>query len=113
MSAIDYEIQRFFDSMLDIRDRIDVYEKWMAKYLSFRPNYPKWTTKEGQELALQEITDNHLEKLIPFIAQKDPENKTKWIDIFKQEKRYRLIKNEINDLRRYYNKMQQVEEECF
>lgn len=106
MAQLDYDEQRFYDHIIAIRCAIEDYEAWCKKYLEQREFYPTWKTKEGRELKIQDITDSHLENLIPFVLKRDPNNQTHWFDAFKREKYYRQLCKEIKDLKAEYKYMQ-------
>lgn len=106
MAQLDYDEQRFYDHRINIRWTIEDYEEWCKEYLEQRKSYPMWKTKEGRELKIQDITDNHLENLIPFVLKKDPKNQTHWIDVFRAERNYRQLCKEIKDLKAEYECMQ-------
>ena len=113
MSQIDDDIQRFYDSMVILRWDMEDNKKWIEKYLSFRDEYPDWITKEGQHIKLKDLTDSHLNNLIPFVKRKDPDNKTNWIKILEQEKTYRGLKIKLNKSQEELAYMEEVEENVF
>ena len=106
MAQLDYDEQRFYDHIVNIRWTIQDYENLCNDYLEQRKHYPMWKTKDGIKIKIQDITDNHLENLISFILKKDPKNQTHWIDVFKREKYYRQLCKEIKDLKAEYKYMQ-------
>ena len=114
MSYIDNEIQRFFDHKVSLSWAIDDYTKWMQDYKSKRNKYPDWITKDGIHIKVCDISDQHLNNLIPFVEKRDPENKTHWVDVFKAEKRYRaLLTEQLKHLKIEYAEMERVAELCF
>lgn len=112
MSTIDYEITDFYNHMAGLAWDIDDYTKWMKAYETMRLGYPTWVTKDGKKLRIYEISSSHLDNLIEFIQKKDPDNKTKWVDVFKAEKRYRELALEIKKLKTEYDRMQSISDEC-
>lgn len=113
MSWIDYDIERFYDSMVTLRLEMEDYKKWIQNYLSFRDKYPDWITKGGQHIMLKDLTDSHLNNLILFVKRKDPENKTNWIKILEQEKTYRELKFKLNKAKEELGYMEEVKEKVF
>lgn len=83
-------------------------ENWKAEYESKRDKYPDWVTRFGEHIKLRDINDDYLDNLIRFVSFKDPKNKTKWIDVFNAEKRYRSVMIDIAKCKKvlaYYERM--------
>lgn len=112
MSAMDYDIARFYDRMASLRWNIEDYEKWMADYESKRQTYPAWVTKDGTHIWIYEIEDSHLDNLIHFVERKDPENKTHWVDVFRAEKRYRRLRERLPSMKMELMNMEVFSDEC-
>lgn len=112
MSAIDKEIASFYAEVASLKIEIDDCKKWIADYENKRANYPAWVTKDGQHIWVYEIDEDHLDNLIPFVQRKDPENKTRWVDVFKAEQKYRRLKNELPYMRAELLNMESVVNKC-
>lgn len=90
----DYMETQFFGELASTTMGIDDMERWINTYLHQRGNYPSWTTKDGKEIKVGDITDSHLENLLNFV----PSDCT-WHKAFEYEKKYRKMKNELTELR--------------
>lgn len=108
MAQLDYDKQRFYDHMVNVRWTIEDYEEWCKKYLKARKSYPAWKTKAGELIKIENITDSHLENLIPFVLKADPNNQTHWFDAFKREKYYRQLCKELKHLKAELNYLQDI-----
>lgn len=68
------------------------YEEMLAKYCE---NTLVWRTASKENFIIKDITDDHLQKLIDFLKEKDPEKKVNdckaknWILIIQAEKNLR------------------------
>lgn len=113
MSYINYEINNFFDYLMCLRWNIEDYEKWINSYKDVRKNYPDWKTQKGEYIKIENLSDEHLTNLIKFIKRKDPNNKTKWIEIFEQEKEYRKKIKEFLKMKEELINAEYVSEVCF
>ena len=111
MSAIDDEIQSFFDKIASISWCINDYKRWMKEYEKQRDNYPNWITKNGEHIKIQNIENTHLDNLIKFMGKKDPENA--WTFAFKYEKKYRELKKKIPEMENEYKEMRRISEIVF
>lgn len=109
MAQLDYDEQRFNDHMVNVQLNIEYYGKWCKKYLEERKSYPLWKTKEGKEIKIEDITDSHLENLIPFVLKKDPKNQTHWFDALERERYYRRLCKELRQLNAEYRYMQSID----
>lgn len=91
----DYMEEQFFGHVADVRMRIDSKETWIKDYTSKRESYPCWTTRDGQQIKVENVTDSHLENLLNFLPEKNV-----WHRIFECEKLYRKFKKEISELKK-------------
>lgn len=91
----DYQEQIFFGEVAEARLELSELSRWKADYESKRDKYPSWITSSGQHIKVRNITNSHLENLLKFVKKRDPNNETKWYDIFKAEKFYRGINTRI------------------
>ena len=107
--GIDFETDGFFGEMASMRMDLEAYKEWCRTYESF--NYPKWTMKDGSQIALCDITDSHLDNAIALVGRREPDNG--WINIFKQEKKYRSIKDKIATLQLDLGKMEEIMDKVF
>ena len=87
-----------FTEYAETQLELDELRQWKQKYESHRDKYPPWVTKAGEQIKVKDLTDSHIEALIDFIPTKDPNNKTKWINVIKSEKQYRTINAKISRL---------------
>lgn len=106
---IDFEIDRFFGKIASIRMDIQDIEKWCNTYEGF--NYPKWTTKEGSQIALKDMTDEHLRNTISLVRRKDPTNT--WLKALLQEKTYRELRIKLDSLISELENMEKISETIF
>lgn len=102
--GIDFETDGFFGSMASMRMDLEDYNRWCRTYESF--NYPKWTMRDGEQIALGDMTDNHLENTIALVEKKDPNNG--WLGALQQEKRYRELQSKIKSLKSELAKMEEI-----
>ena len=107
--GIDFETDGFFGEMASMRMDLETYKEWCRAYESF--NYPKWTMKDGNEIALGDMSVSHIDNSISMIGKKDPSNG--WINIFKQEKKYRSLKDKIATLQLDLGKMEEIMDKVF
>lgn len=91
----DYQEQIFSSEIAEAHLELNELIRWKADYEFKRDKYPPWITSLGQHIKVRDITNSHLENLLKFIKKKDPNNKTRWYDIFKAEKFYRRINTRI------------------
>ena len=92
----------------EIRERIYENEKWINDYLSKRENYPKWTTRDGRQISVGDITDSHLENLLNFVPRGNV-----WHQVFTCEKLYRKLKEELPNLKRANIECNKVMDLCY
>lgn len=112
MSAIDDEIQRFYDRMVSLSWGIENYSKWMREYEKYRDEYPAWVTRDGREIKIRDLSDKHLANLIPFVERTDPKNETRWAELLKQEQKYRNFSKKVAEMEAELAKMREVSEMC-
>ena len=112
MSCIDDQITDFFNHMASVRWDLEDSEKWLRDYEKNRYGYPDWVTENGVHIKIYELTDSHLANLIPFVEREDPENKTKWIDLLRAEKRYRELIKKIQKMKEKLANMEHVSNVC-
>lgn len=91
----DYMEEMFFNRVMEVRETINDYEKWIEDYLEKRKKYPEWVTRDGKHIPVGEVTDSHLENLLNFL----PEN-TAWHKAFEYEKTYRRLKEKLISLKK-------------
>lgn len=102
--GIDFETDGFFGSMASMRMDLEDYNRWCRTYESF--NYPKWTMKDGNQIALGDMSDRHLANTIALVERKEPDNG--WLVALKQEKTYRELKSKIKTLKSELAKMEEI-----
>ena len=107
--GIDFETDGFFGEMASMRMDLETYKEWCSTYESF--NYPKWTMKDGNEIALGDMSESHIDNSISMLDKKNHTNG--WIDILKQEKKYRSLKDKIATLQLDLEKMEEIMNEVF
>lgn len=113
MSAIDDEICDFFNKKATLDWELRDAMNWITEYESFRYEYPDWINKDGIHMKIYDITDSHLTNLIAFVSRNDNENKTHWVDVFEQERKYRILKKRISEIKAELDKMEEVIDKCF
>lgn len=113
MAAIDNLVSSFFNELITLRWDIEDYTSWMKKYESQRYKYPEWITKSGKHIKIYDLEDSHLDNLISFVAKKDKENKTHWIDVLKSEQRYRKLKSTVYDMQDKLAVMESIEDTVY
>lgn len=104
----DYMEQQFFSEAVEIRETICDTENWINNYLTERENYPKWKTREGKEIAVKDITDEHLNNLLSFLP-----NKNVWHKALMCEKTYRNMKKKLVELKKASAECERVMNMCF
>ena len=109
MSAIDLEMDRFFGEIASIRMDINVYEEWCRKYEAFE--YPKWKTKDGNEIALSDMSDTHLANTISMLEK--IESDSGWLKAMKQERKYRIYKCKIKELQNELTFLDEISSSIF
>lgn len=108
--GIDNEIDRFFNAYASMHMDLMDYEQWCRIYESFER--PKWTMKNGEQIALCDMTDEHLENTIALVERKEPNNN--WIKILRKQKTYRKLKRKIVDIKSELSKRQVIREKmCY
>lgn len=113
MSAIDLDIDRFFGEIVSTRMEIEECTKWINDYETKRYDYPCWKTRDGENIPIYNITDSHLDNLIPFIEKQDPNNETNWIELFKTEKFYRTLKKKVEELKQTLHECENIQYNVF
>ena len=104
------EIDRFLGRVARLRDEITRNKEWMRDYESVRDGYPEWVTRDGERIKVKDITDEHLDRLVPFLERRDPQ--TSWIKVFKDEKTYRDVRKKTEVMRDELSEMYDVMYEC-
>ena len=92
----DYMEWCFFNHAANVREEAFDTEKWINDYFSKRKDYPKWRTRDGQEIKVEDVTDSHLENLLRFLKDKDET----WYQVFTCEKRYRELVKKLPRLKK-------------
>lgn len=110
MAATDNILNDFYDRMASLSIGITHIEGWIRDYENKRKHYPDWVTREGVSIKLQDISDSHLENLIPFMKKKDPTNG--WLQAFEYEKRYRKLVKKLNLMKLEYKEMGHISDMC-
>lgn len=110
MSTIDNQIGEFYDRLFYLRLSIEDYSEWINHYENIRKNYPSWKTKEGKQIKIEDIDNNHLNNLIALLTDKEP-NST-WLKAFKQEQNCREVKEKLNKLKQELSEMEEISDIC-
>lgn len=97
MSAIDYQIDMFFSRMASLRFETSEENGWRKKYAERRGKYPKWTTRDGRQISICDMDDNHLTNTIEMLRRSGKGGQ--WLKILRMEKRWRNGKSDEEELR--------------
>ena len=86
----------------DIKEDIKPLDEYCNKYeKEFHPN---WTMRTGKEIALSDMTDDHLEDALLWFKKESPDD-DKWISAIENEIHYRDCKEKSNALREKLSKL--------
>ena len=111
MAAIDWEIDRFFGSMLNMRLDLEDYQKWCRKYESFREEYI-WETRDGTKIPVSRMSDTHIQNSINY-CKKRKGWRTGWIKALNQEQTYRELKKKIQTIQEQLSETEDVVNKVF
>ena len=97
--------------MSAITFEIDDLERWTGKYLANRYKYPKWSTRDGNKVAIHEMSDKHLENTIRLVERKDKDNE--WLQVLECERIYRSVVPKLKRLKSELQHMSEVSDIVF
>lgn len=104
MSAGEEAVDKYVSLVFSQRERIATKEKCIKAYEKQRNVFPKWITKNGKEICVAEIDNQHLCNLIEYVRRKDPESE--WLKVFRAEKRNRELAVEIRSMKKELEEME-------
>lgn len=106
MSAGEEVLGNYVSRIFAQRERIAAKEKMVKSYEEQRKDFPKWVTKNGKEIQVADIENQHLCNLIEFIRKKDPESE--WLKVFRAETRNREFAAELKAMKKELEEMEEI-----